>query len=146
MSYPQKTRDKLPWWVVIKTKPRFRVDNQYMFQVAYQEDNISNVNAMADHDVSIQNLRYDVGHYEDIDVNILDVSEAKESEEKENNDEEEEVKAEDEEFEDFISDEDEEFEDFISNEDEELAIGDMSLDDNEDKDKYSDLEDEKCSI
>jgi len=28
MSYPQKTRDKLPWWIVIKTKLRFGVDNQ----------------------------------------------------------------------------------------------------------------------
>jgi len=27
MPYPQKTRDKLLWWVVIRTKPRSRVNN-----------------------------------------------------------------------------------------------------------------------
>jgi len=106
MSYPQKTRDKLPWWVVIETKSRSRVDNQYMLLVAYQEDNMSNVNAMVDHDVSIQNLPSDIGHYEDVDVNILDVSETREEDE-ENDEGEEDTEAKDEEFEDFISDEDE---------------------------------------
>jgi len=130
MSYPQKTRDKLPWWVVIKSKPRSRVDNQYTLPVAYQEDNMSDVNFMADHDVSIENLRRDLGHYEDIDVNILDVSETREEGE---NDEEED---------DEVEAEDEEFEDFISDEDEELAVGDMCLDDSEDEDDDPDSDDE----
>ena len=67
---------------------------------------MSNVNAMVDHDVSIQNLQPDVGHYEDVDVNILDVSETREEDE-ENDEGEEDTEAKDEEFEDFISDEDE---------------------------------------
>ena len=85
---------------------------------------------MADHDVSIQNLQYDVGHYEDIDLNILDVSETREEEE---NDEEEEEEAEA---------EDEKFEDFIGDEDEELAVGNMCLDDSEDEDDDPDSNDE----
>ena len=97
MSYPQKTRDKLPWWIVIKTKPRSRVDNQYMLPLAYQEENMSNVNGMVDHDASIQNLRSDVGHYKDVDFNIFDVSETREEDE-ENDEEEEEIEEEDEEF------------------------------------------------
>ena len=43
MPYPQKTRNKSPWLVVIKTKPRSRVDNQYMLKVAYQEESMSSV-------------------------------------------------------------------------------------------------------
>ncbi|KAJ8431387.1 hypothetical protein Cgig2_022612 [Carnegiea gigantea] len=57
--------------------------------------------AISEFTVSIQNLRCDVGHYEDINLNILDVNETRE--EKENDEEEEEeVELEDEEFEDFI--------------------------------------------
>ncbi|KAJ8440286.1 LOW QUALITY PROTEIN: hypothetical protein Cgig2_031600 [Carnegiea gigantea] len=82
------------------------------------------------HDVSIQNLRYDVRHYEDIDLNILDMSETREEEE--SDEEEEEEKEEDE----------EEFEDFISDEDEELHVGDMCLDDSEDEDDNPDSDDE----
>ncbi|KAJ8420202.1 hypothetical protein Cgig2_029430 [Carnegiea gigantea] len=78
---------------------------------------MSNVDVMADHDVSTKNLRYDVGHYEDIDLNVLDVSETRENEE---NDEEKEEEEEAEE---------EEFDDFISDEDKELGVGDMCLDD-----------------
>ena len=91
MSYPQKTRNKSPWWIVIKTKPRSRVDNQYMLPVVYQEDNMSNVNIIVDDDVSIQNMRSDVGHYEDVDVDILDVNETREEDEENDDDDEEEL-------------------------------------------------------
>jgi len=122
MSHPHKTRDKSPWWIVIKTKPRSRVDNQYMLPVAYQEDNMSNVSTIVDNDVSIQNMRSEVGHYEDVDVDILDVNETIEEDE-ENDDDEEELEVGDEDFEDFISDEDDE-----------LAVSDMGFDDSEDED------------
>ncbi|KAJ8424619.1 hypothetical protein Cgig2_034185 [Carnegiea gigantea] len=92
---------------------------------------MSDVNFMADHDVSIENLRHDLGHYEDIDVNILDVSETRGEEE---NDEEED---------DEVEAEDEEFEDFISDEDEELAVGDMCLDDSEDEDDDPNSDDDE---
>ncbi|KAJ8427511.1 hypothetical protein Cgig2_017252 [Carnegiea gigantea] len=68
-----------------------------------------NVNVIVKHDVSIQNLGYDVGYYEDVDINVLEVNEAREKDE-----EEEEIKEEEEELEDFISDEDDE-----------LAVGDI---------------------
>ena len=92
-----------------------------MLPVAYQEENMSNVNGMVDDDASIQNLRSDVEHYKDVDFNIFDVSEKRE--ENEENDEEEEE----------IEEEDEEFEDFISDEDEELTI-DMCFNDSKDED------------
>ncbi|KAJ8425840.1 hypothetical protein Cgig2_008292 [Carnegiea gigantea] len=75
--------------------------------------------------------RRDLGHYEDIDVNILDVSETREEEEH------------DEEEDDEVEAEDEDFEDFISDEDEELAVGDMCLDDSEDEDDDPDSDDDK---
>ncbi|KAJ8443297.1 hypothetical protein Cgig2_015775 [Carnegiea gigantea] len=87
---------------------------------------MSNVNVMADHDVFIKNLRYDIRRYEDIDLNILDVGEKREEEE---NDEEEEA-------------EEEEFEDFFSDEDEELGVGDMCLDDSGNEDDDPDSDDE----
>jgi len=101
-----------------------------MLPVAYQEENMSNVNGMVDHDASIQNLRSDVEYCEDVDFNIFDVSETREEDE-ENDDEEEEIEEEDEEFEDFISDEDEE-----------LAVGDLCFDDSEDEDDDPDSDDE----
>ena len=51
---------------------------------------MSDVNVMADHDVSIENLRCDLGHYEDMDLNILDVSETREEEDDDEEEEEEE--------------------------------------------------------
>ncbi|KAJ8436753.1 hypothetical protein Cgig2_009727 [Carnegiea gigantea] len=91
---------------------------------------MSYVNVMADHNVSIENLRYDVGHYEYINLNILDVSETREEEEN------------DEEKKEEVEEEDEEFEDFISDEDEELAIGDICLDDSENEDDNPNSDDE----
>jgi len=63
-----------------------------MLPVTYQEDNVSDVNVIVQHDVSIQKSQYNVGYYEDIDIILLDMNEAREEEK--------------EEFEDFISDED----------------------------------------
>jgi len=58
--------------VDIKTKPRSKVDNQYMLKVAYQEESMSSVDTIGEEDISNRNLRY-VGNYEDLDVDILTV-------------------------------------------------------------------------
>jgi len=40
VPYPTKMRDKVDWWVVIKTKRRARVDNSYTLELTYQEEMI----------------------------------------------------------------------------------------------------------
>ena len=57
--------------VDIKTKPRSKVDNQYMLKVAYQEESMSSVDIIGEEDISNRNLWYDDGNYEDLDVDIL---------------------------------------------------------------------------
>ena len=101
-----------------------------MLPLAYQEENMSNVNSTVDHDSSTQNLRSDVRHYEDVDFNILNVSETREEDE------------ENDEVEEEIGEDDGEFEDFISDEDEELAVDYMCFDDSEDEDDDPDSDDE----
>ena len=63
---------------------------------------------IVDHDVSTQNMWYDVGYYDDADISIRDVSEARDGKDK---------------------DEEEAFEDFINDEAKELKVNDMYVDD-----------------
>jgi len=37
MPYPKNIKEKVDWWVVIKTKARSRVDDQYTLEVPYQD-------------------------------------------------------------------------------------------------------------
>ena len=84
MPYPTKMRDKVDWWVVIKTKPRSRVDNSYTLELAYQKEMMCNVSVTAN-DVPLENMRDDSGHLEE------DVKEDSQEE-----DEEEDIEEEDE--------------------------------------------------
>jgi len=65
-----KTRDKVDWWVVIKTKPRARVDNSSILELAYQEEIMYNVSITTD-DMSLENMRYRSGHLEEVGFDIL---------------------------------------------------------------------------
>lgn len=80
MPYPQKTMDIVDWLVVVPTKPRARVDNQYTLEVSYQEDNMSSINVGAN-DAAIDTLRDDSDIYEE--ANLEDEVEEEEVEQEE---------------------------------------------------------------
>jgi len=108
VPYPMKTRDKVDWWVVIKTKPRARMDNSYTLELAYQEEMICNVSVTAN-DASLKNMRDDSEHLEEVGFDSLttneegDTANAKENSQAE--DEEEDIEDEDE-YEDEEQEED----------------------------------------
>jgi len=108
VPYPTKTRDKVDWWVVMKTKPRARVDNSYTLELAYQEELMCNVSATSN-DAPLENIRDDYGHLEEVGVDVLmtneevDIANAEEDSQEE--DEEEDIE-EDNEYEDEEQEED----------------------------------------
>ena len=77
LPYPEKIRDKLQWWVVIKTKPRGTVDDRYTLEVAYQDNAMSHVNTIINDD-PLENLRDTEGGFEEVegyDDTNLDIDE-----------------------------------------------------------------------
>jgi len=76
VPYPEKIKEKVDWWVVIKTKPRGTVDDRYALEVAYQ-DLTTNVDSVANGDV-LCNLG-DEGEYEELET-IIEVAEGIEDE------------------------------------------------------------------
>jgi len=106
--YPARTREKVDWWVVIKTKPRAMVDNSYTLELAYQEEMMCNV-SVTSNDVPLENMRNDYGHLEEVGFDVLmtneegDIANAEEDTQVE--DEEEDIEEEDE-YEDEKQEED----------------------------------------
>jgi len=95
MLYPVGIRDNQGWCIVIKTIPRFKVD-QHILQLACQEDTMSDAITILNND-QIENLR-DHG-YEKVKIDVVPVTYENEEEEKQKEEEEEEeVEEEEEEF------------------------------------------------
>ena len=69
-AFSKKTRDKTYWRIIIKTKPRARVDNSYILELSYQEDMMSNVNVAYD-DVPLKNMRDKDRNLEEVDFDII---------------------------------------------------------------------------
>lgn len=65
LPYPKKIRDKVDWWVVIKTKPRGTVDDRYTLEVAYQDD-MGDANFVTTGE-PLENLRDEEGDFEEIE-------------------------------------------------------------------------------
>ena len=85
----KKIKEKVDWWVVIKTKPRCTVDDRYILEVAYQESP-TNVNITTNEEL-LGHL-VDEDEYEEIDeVDMRVVENSKESKQIEEEEEEEEI-------------------------------------------------------
>lgn len=87
MPYPEKIKEKVDWWVVIKTKPRGTVDDRYTLEVAYQ-DTTTHVDPVPN-DIIDGHLRDDEGEHDELEMydnNDEDDSE-EDNEEEENVDE-----------------------------------------------------------
>ena len=88
VPYPEKIKEKVNWWVVIKTKPRCTVDDRYTLEVAYQEST-TNVNITTNEEL-LGHLM-DEDEYEEIDeLDMRVVENSKESKQMEEEEEEEE--------------------------------------------------------
>ena len=88
VPYPEKIKEKVDWWVVIKTKPRCTIDDRYTIEVAYLESttkvNITTNEELLGHLV-------DEDDYEEIDeVDMRVVENSKESKQIEQEEKEEE--------------------------------------------------------
>ena len=59
----------MDWWVVIKNKPRARVDNSYTLELSYQEEMMCNVSVRTN-DVPLENMRDDTTHLEEVGFNV----------------------------------------------------------------------------
>ena len=67
--YPRHVREKLSWWVVIKTKPRHVIDHSHQLEVAYQDDEMSKANEIIDNN-QIDTLRDIDGNLEEIELYV----------------------------------------------------------------------------
>ena len=84
----KKIKEKVDWWVAIKTKPRCTVDDRYTLEVAYQEST-TNVNITTNEEL-LGHLM-DEDEYEEIDeLDMRVVENSKESKQMEEEEEEEE--------------------------------------------------------
>ena len=89
VPYSEKIKEKVNWWVVIKTKPRCTVDDRYTFEVAYQEST-TNMNITTNEEL-LGHL-VDGAEYEELDeVDVGVVENSKESKQTEEEEEEEEI-------------------------------------------------------
>jgi len=89
VPYPEKIKEKVDWWVVIKTKPRCTVDDRYTLEVAYQEST-TNVNITTNEELLVHLV--DGEEYEELDeVDMAVVDNSKESKQIEEEEEEEEI-------------------------------------------------------
>ena len=66
LLYPEKTRDKVQWWVVFKTKPRDTADDRYTLEVAYQDHAMSYVDITMNDD-PLENLRDNEDGFEEVE-------------------------------------------------------------------------------
>ena len=106
VPYPGRIRDKVEWWVVIKTRPRGRVDNDHTLEPAFQDEEMSRVNAIDDND-AIENLQDSEGLFEEVDAYLEGTIDNEEKEDVEEGEgEEEEEQEEEEEEEEYFTDED----------------------------------------
>ena len=48
--YLGHVKEKLHWWVVIKTKPRHIIDNNHQLEVTYEHDEMCRANEIVDND------------------------------------------------------------------------------------------------
>lgn len=82
VPYPEKIKEKVDWWVVIKTKPRGTVDDRYTLEIAYQ-DSTTNVDFVTN-DELLDHLRDEEGESDEVEMNVVDdVGENDEDEEEE---------------------------------------------------------------
>jgi len=68
MPYPEKIKEKVDWWVVIKTKPRGTVDDRDTLEVAYQ-DVATHVDFVSNDELN-DYLRDEEGGFEEVEANI----------------------------------------------------------------------------
>jgi len=73
MPYPQKIKENVDWWVVIKIRTRSMIDDQYTLEVAYQ-DGLSNTTYVPN-DELLGQLRDDEGGYEVVENDVENHSE-----------------------------------------------------------------------
>jgi hypothetical protein len=64
--YPGRRRDKQDWFVVMKTKPRSRVDSTHSLEAPYQEEDMSHVHEVDD-DNDVINLANNEVEPEEVD-------------------------------------------------------------------------------
>jgi hypothetical protein len=95
--YPGRRRDKQDWLVVMKTKPRSRVDSTNSLETPYQEDHMSHVQEVDDDNVVINLANNEIEPEEVDEEPIL---------------REVEIDGEEEEFDEEDTSEDEEFDDY----------------------------------
>jgi hypothetical protein len=76
VPYPEKIKEKVDWWVVVKTKPRGTIYDRFALEVAHQ-DPTTNVDSVANSDV-LCNLG-DEREYEELET-IIEVAEGIEDE------------------------------------------------------------------
>jgi len=89
VPYPEKIKEKVDWWVVIKTKPRCTIDDGYTLEVAYQEST-TNVNTTTNEE-PLSHL-VDEEEYEELDeIDVRVVQNSKESKQFEEEEEQEEI-------------------------------------------------------
>ena len=69
VPYPTSRRDKRPWRVAIKTKPKGCIDsNDVEVEVPYQVDEMSHVNEVIEVE-HVSRLRYLEAELEEVDIN-----------------------------------------------------------------------------
>jgi len=85
--YPGRRRDKQDWLVVMKTKPRSRVDTTHSLEAPYQEDHMSHVHEVADNEDVVNLANSDIEPEEVDEEAILREMETDEEEEEFDEDE-----------------------------------------------------------
>ena len=83
VSYSEKIRHEVEWWIVMKTKSRDIVDDLYILEVAYQDNVMSHVNTIMNDD-PLENLRDNECGFEEVegyDAGNLDIDEEEDMEE-----------------------------------------------------------------
>ncbi|KAL3529832.1 hypothetical protein ACH5RR_009154 [Cinchona calisaya] len=124
-------RDKVDWWVVIKSRPRSRIDKEYNVENAYQDQRVLNVVTVLDNDHICLLVDSD-GVNEEIDMQIeipLVVEEAEEEENDDVNKEEEDEDEEEEEDEDEEDKREEEEDEIVQSKEEEDDVHEDEEDD-----------------
>ncbi|CAJ2645148.1 unnamed protein product [Trifolium pratense] len=88
VPYPGRLKEKIDWWVVIKTKPRGRVDDRYTLEVAYQDSTTTTTRVeFIENDELLGHLR-DEGEYEDIEMSIEELEKEHDETDEESEDDE----------------------------------------------------------
>ncbi|KAK2369072.1 hypothetical protein QL285_082226 [Trifolium repens] len=87
VPYPGKLKEKIDWWVAIKTKPRGRVDDRYTLEVAYQDSTTTTTSVDSVANEELHGHLIDEGEYEEIEMSIEELEIEHDENDEENEDE-----------------------------------------------------------